>query len=42
MSVILHAHPVRGASNIQRNASGEVATPPFCHWQQSGNEGSVA
>jgi len=26
MSVILRAHPVRGESHIQRNASGEVAT----------------
>ena len=24
--VILHAHPVRGESNNQRNATGEVAT----------------
>jgi len=31
MGVILHAHPVRGESHIQRNANGEVATtpPPF-------------
>jgi len=30
-SVVLHAHPVRGESHIQRNAIGEVATisPPF-------------
>ena len=29
--VILHAHPVRGESHNQRNATGEVATtsPPF-------------
>jgi len=29
--VILHAHPVRGKSHNQRNATGEVATtsPPF-------------
>jgi len=29
--VILHAHPVRGESHIQRYATGEVATtsPPF-------------
>jgi len=26
-SVFLHAHPVRGESHIQRNATGEVATP---------------
>jgi len=26
MGVILHAHPFRGESHIQRNASGEVAT----------------
>ena len=26
MGVILHAHPVRGESHIQRNANGEVAT----------------
>ena len=24
--VVLHAHPVRGESHIQRNATGEVAT----------------
>jgi len=31
MIVILHPHPVRGESHIQRNANGEVATtsPPF-------------
>ena len=31
MGVILRAHPVRGESHIQCNASGEVATtsPPF-------------
>jgi len=31
MGVILHAHPVRGESHIQRNANREVATtsPPF-------------
>jgi len=31
MGVILHAHPVRGESHIQRNANGEIATtfPPF-------------
>ena len=29
--VVLHAHPVRGESHIQRNATGEVAitSPPF-------------
>jgi len=27
-SVILHAHPIRGESHNQRNASGEVATVP--------------
>jgi len=29
--VVLHAHPVRGESHIQRNATREVATisPPF-------------
>ena len=27
--VILHAHPVRGESHNQRNATGEVATLPF-------------
>jgi len=27
MGVILRAHPVRGESHIQRNASSEVATP---------------
>ena len=37
MGVILCAHPVRGESHMQRNASGEVATtpPPFYnepHW----------
>jgi len=26
MAVILHAHPVRGESHIQRNTTGEVAT----------------
>jgi len=26
MGVILHAHPVRGESHVQRNSSGEVAT----------------
>jgi len=26
MGVVLRAHPVRGESHIQRNASGEVAT----------------
>ena len=26
MGVILRAHPVRGESHIQRNATGEVAT----------------
>jgi len=26
MGVVLHAHPVRGESRIQRNANGEVAT----------------
>jgi len=26
--VILHAHPVRGESHNQRNATGEVATVP--------------
>jgi len=25
--VVLRAHPVRGESHIQRNATGEVATP---------------
>jgi len=31
VGVILHAHPVRGESQYQRNATGEVATtsPPF-------------
>jgi len=27
--VILHAHPVRGESHIQRNTTGEVATQDF-------------
>jgi len=27
--VILHAHPVRGESHNQRNATGEVATFPL-------------
>jgi len=27
MVVVLHAHPVRGESHIQRNTTGEVATP---------------
>ena len=27
MGVVLRAYPVRGESHIQRNASGEVATP---------------
>jgi len=27
--VILHAHPARGESHIQRNTTGEVATPTF-------------
>jgi len=27
MAIVLRAHPVRGESHIQRNASGEVATP---------------
>jgi len=27
--VILHAHPVRGESHNQRNATGEVATLPI-------------
>ena len=27
--VILHAHPVRGESHIQRNTTGEVATVPL-------------
>ena len=29
--VVLHAHPIRGESHIQRNTTGEVATtsPPF-------------
>jgi len=27
--VIFHAHPVRGKSHNQRNATGEVATLPF-------------
>jgi len=27
--VILHAHPVRGESHNQPNATGEVATPPY-------------
>jgi len=29
--VVLHSHPVRGESHIQRNTTGEVATtsPPF-------------
>ena len=26
--VVLHAHPVRGESHIQRNTTGEVATKP--------------
>jgi len=25
--VVLHAHPVRGESHIQRNTTGEVAAP---------------
>jgi len=33
--VILHAHPARGESHNQRNATGEVATQPkrimICH-----------
>jgi len=28
--VILHAHPVRGESDNQRNATGEVATVQTC------------
>jgi len=27
--VVLHAHPVRGESHIQRNTTGEVATTPL-------------
>ena len=27
---VLHAHPVRGESHIQRNATGEVSTPLLC------------
>ena len=27
MGVILHAHPIRGESHIQRNVNREVATP---------------
>jgi len=27
--VIIHAHPVRGESHIQRNTTREVATPYF-------------
>jgi len=32
-TIVLRAHPVRGESHIQRNATGEVATtsPPFCN-----------
>ena len=29
--VILHAHPVRGESHNQCNATGEVATLLYCH-----------
>ena len=29
-TVVLCAHPVRGESHIQRNATGEVATVPVC------------
>jgi len=29
MEAVLRAHPVRGESHIQRNASGEIATLPF-------------
>jgi len=29
--VILHAHPVRGESHNQRNATGEFATVPRYH-----------
>ena len=31
--VILHAHPVRGESHNQRNATGDVAT--LCHIETS-------
>jgi len=31
--VVLRAHPVRGESQIQRNANGEVAAKPK-DWQQ--------
>jgi len=30
--VVLHAHPVRGESHIQRNTTGEVATLPQYHF----------
>jgi len=34
--VVLHAHPVRGESHIQRNTTGKVATPHsfFINWAQ--------
>jgi len=32
MGVVLRAHPVRGESHIQRNATGEVATIVICSY----------
>jgi len=29
--VVLHAHPARGESHIQRNTTGEVATVVYPH-----------
>jgi len=40
--VILHAHPVRGESHNQRNATGEVATISFQKQRRSQGEKQVA
>ena len=29
MDVVLHAHPIRGESHVQRKANGDVATIEF-------------
>jgi len=39
--VVLRAHPVRGESHIQRNASGEVATTGVDRWMQGNSSLAV-
>jgi len=42
--VVLHAHPVRGESHIQRNTTGEVATVNMLQkpWFQDKHWGTLA